>query len=361
MENFKNWLRRAWLALALLFFASWIMRRLAKLMLHEHLDCSLRPRTMLELMQEYGYPANFPTSIRCLMEAGEVAEASKLYQRHLVQFASESLANYIDAVINHVLPLMQTREALYRITKERIEDAVNDGLIAFELRFAPALHTAKGLSLDRVMQSVICAIDESPIPVKLVICAQRQEHRDIKQLVDLAIKYKQYVGVFDLACDEHAYPGVLDWWIEEAQRLVAEGIILTVHLWETEDPTDEDVARLDRYGITRIGHGFRGNRQGDRWLEVCPTSNVVTGQVASLEEHRIDELLRAGKKVTLNPDGTLFTQVQLTDEYMNMRRVFGWGRRQFYRVNINALEASSFSPEQKLLLRAKLNRSYGER
>jgi hypothetical protein len=44
-----------------------------------------------------------------------------------------------------------------------------------------------------------------------------------------------------------------------------------------------------------------------------------------------------------------------------MRRVFGWGRRQFYRVNINALEASSFSPEQKLLLRAKLNRSYGER
>jgi len=338
------------------------MRRLAKLMLHEHLDCSLRPRTMLELMQEHGYPANFPASIKALMEAGEVGEASVLYQRHIVGFASESLANYIEAVVNHVLPLMQTEEALFRITEERIEDAVNDGLIGLELRFAPQLHTMKGLTLDQVMHSVICAIDGSPIPVRLVICAQRQENREIaRQLVDLAIKYKEHVGVFDLACDEHAYPGVLDWWAEEAQRLAAHGIILTVHLWETEDPTDEDVAMLDRYGITRIGHGFRGNRQGNRWLEVCPTSNVVTGQVDSLEAHPIDDLLRAGKLVTLNTDGTLFTQVQLTDECLNMRRVFRWGRRQFYRVFINALDASSFSPAQKSVMLAKGKRSYGER
>jgi adenosine deaminase len=362
MDHFKNCLRRAWLALAFLFFASWIMRRLAKLLLHEHLDCSLRPGTMLELMREYGYPADFPASIRELIDGGKFREASSAYQQHIAKFARSSLANYVNTIRDHVVPLMQTRAALYRITKERIEDAVKDGIIGMELRFAPQFHTQKGLTLDEVMLAVIAAVDESPIPVKLCICSGRHEDRAMaKVLVDLAIKYKKYVGVFDLACDEHAFPGVLSWWIEEATRLVDEGIILTVHLWETEEPTDEDMARIKRYKIRRVGHGFRGNRQGDLWLEICPTSNVVTGQVDRLEDHKIDRLLREGRLVTLNTDGTLLTLVQLTDECMNMRRVFGWGRRQFYTVFTNALDASSFSPEQKLVLRAKGARSYGER
>jgi len=362
MNHFTNWLRRAWLVLAFLFFASWIMRRLAKLLLHEHLDCSLRPLTMLELMSEYGYPADFPAPITELIEAGKMEQASIRYQQHIAKFASSSLSNYVDTVRDHVVPLMQTREALTRITRERIEDAVKDGIIGMELRFAPQFHTTKGLTLDEVMLAVIAAVDQSPIPVKLCIGVGRHEDRSMaKKLVDLAVKYKKWVGVFDLCCDEQAFPGVLDWWIEEASRLVDEGIILTIHLWETENPTDDDLAKLNRYKIRRLGHGIRGNRQGDRWLEICPTSNVVTGQIDCLEHHPIDRLLREGRLVTLNTDGTLLTLVQLTDECMNMRRVFRWGRRQFYTVFINALNASSFSPEQKLVLRAKLDRSYGER
>jgi adenosine deaminase len=360
MNLLKTLLRRAWLAIGFVFFAPWLLRRLAKLMLHEHLDCSLRPRTMLELMQENGYPSDFPDEVKKLIASGMWDEASREYQLYLAQFAAQSLANYVHCVWNHVIPLMQTKAALYRTTKERIEDAVNDGIIGFELRFAPQLHTMKGLTLDEVMESVIRAVKESPIPVKLVICSLRHEDRaKAKELVDLALKYKKYVGVFDLAADEHANSGVLAWWAEETERVRAAGILLTVHLWETEDPTDEDVEMLDRYDIFRIGHGVRGHRQGLRLLEVCPTSNVVTGQYKSLADHPIDALLREGRVVTLNTDGTLLTKVQLSDEYINMWRVFGWKRRQFYAVNINALEGSSFSPEQKTKLRAALDASYG--
>jgi adenosine deaminase len=239
--------------------------------------------------------------------------------------------------------------------------------VALELRFAPQLHTWNGLTLDQVMQSVIAAVDEAPasIKIKLIVCSLRHEDdksivpvNPIKELVDLAIRYKEHVGVFDLAADEHKYPGVLPWWAPEAMRARAAGLDLTIHLWETDEPTDHDVKMLEKYDLRRIGHGIRGNRQGDRVLEICPTSNVVTGQVASIAAHPIDRLYREGKKVTVNTDGTLFTRVDLTAEYVKLQRAFAWGKADFYKVNLTALAASSFEPEVKAALRLRLDEAY---
>jgi adenosine deaminase len=107
-----------------------------------------------------------------------------------------------------------------------------------------------------------------------------------------------------------------------------------------------------------IGHGIRGNRQGDRILEVCPTSNVVTGQVASFKDHPIDRLYREGRKVTVNTDGTLFTRVDLTGEYLSLSRHFGWRTEDFYQVNRTALEATNLPDPQKSRLLARLHQSY---
>ena len=358
-------------------------RKLPKILIHEHLDCSLRPRTMLELWAELGFETAklpFPKKVLTLWKAAQELkrckrrccnaklidelerEAATLYQRYLVKFASKSLANYIRAIVDHILPVMQTSLNMVRITEERIQDAAADGVAAFELRFAPQLHTAGGLTLDQVMEAVIAGIKDAPMPVKLIVCSLRHEnvlpHNPVKELVDLAIKYKEHVGVFDLAADEHAFPGVLPWWAPEAERARAAGIELTIHLWETEEPTDADIEMLERYNLRRLGHGFRGKRQGDRVLEVCPTSNVVTGQVKSIKDHPIGKLFRQGKKVTVNTDGTLFTRVDLTAEYLKLSRAFGWGKKEFYAVNLTALNASSFSEGVKARLRAELAQAY---
>jgi len=94
----------------------------------------------------------------------------------------------------------------------------------------------------------------------------------------------------------------------------------------------------------------RGDRQGDRVIEVCPTSNVVTGQYADFADHPVDRLYRAGRKVTINTDGTLFTQVTLSDEYRQLAENFGWTKADFLKVNLTALEASSFSASTKARL-----------
>lgn len=355
------------------------MRRLAKIQIHEHLDCSLRPLTMLQLWSAIGFDQAgmaFPQKVMTLWEAaqairdaadGDIAEAEKLekraartYQKWLAGFASASLANYVKAIVDHVLPLMQTAENLTRITRERIEDAVNDGIIGMELRFAPQLHTFGGLSLHEVMDAVIAAVDESPFPLKLIVCALRHEDKAMcKQLADLAIEYKAHVGVFDLAADEALNPGVLKWWLPKARRVRRSGIKLTIHMWETNEPTDDDIELLDDNEIDRLGHGVRGDRQGDRYLEVCPTSNVVTAQYDSIEDHPIDDLYRAGKRVTVNTDGTLFTEVDLTGEYLKLQDAFGWTLEDFFTVNITALEASSFDEEDKASIREQLEEAYG--
>lgn len=396
------------------------MRSLPKIMLHEHLDCSLRPRTMLELWEKRGFEnakIAFPASVLDTWRLASTKsgaekrrlrdQAAREYQKFLVGFASQSLANYVQAIVDHVLPLMQSKSNMTRITSERIDDAIADGIAGMELRFAPQLHTWEGLSLDEVMESVITGTQTSPFPLKLILCALRHEDGEMaRKLADLCVKYQRHVGVFDLAADEKANPGLLKWWLKAALyvKTLCPRILITIHLWETDEPTDRDIALLKGFevllaemtrrvngarlaqddawkladeiveqklpallagshgdagsGLLRIGHGFRGDRQGERLLEVCPTSNVVTGQVASLAAHPVDKLHRDGKRVTINTDGTLFTEVQLTDEYLKLQDTFGWTPADFLKVNLTALEASSFSQKDKARLRSALKRAY---
>jgi adenosine deaminase len=340
------------------------IQALPKVLLHEHLDCSLRTGSMLEFWSEdkWPIPDNFPRKVRDLFQCGRTTEASIIYQSFLAQEASLSLAKYVMAIVHHVLPLMQTAARLTRITKERLGDAAADGVAALELRFAPQLHTQGGLGLEAVMEAVLSGIASAPFPVRLIVCTLRHEDESMaRQLADLSIAYKEHVGAFDLAGDEKANPGVLPWWARQALRVREHGIDTTVHLWETDEPTDDDLLKLAEYGIKRLGHGFRGSRQEDRILEVCPSSNVVTGQLRSLAEHPVDKLLRQGSKVTINTDGTLFTRSDLSHEYQLLNRFFGWSVREFLTVNKTAAEASSFSRSVKDSLIAKLSAAYQEK
>lgn len=338
-----------------------VVRGWPKVLLHEHLDCSLRPASMLQSFAEddWAVPSNFPLLARSFYLEGEYEKAAAEYQNFLAREASKSLANYVTAIVHHVLPLMQSKDRLARITRERIEDATADGVAALELRFAPQLHIHKGLSLEQVMDAVVEGMRDSGIPVKLIICVLRHENAEMaSRLADLAIKYKEHVGLFDLAGDEKANPGVLLWWAKQAEKVRQHGIEPELHLWETDEPCEVDLDRLAEFGIRRLGHGMRGSRQEDRILEVCPSSNCVTGQIRNFSEHPIDTLFREGKRVTVNTDGTLFTRSDLSNEYLLLNRYFNWGKNEFLAVNKTAVEVSSFSKDVKLELLAKLEEGY---
>jgi adenosine deaminase len=100
------------------------------------------------------------------------------------------------------------------------------------------------------------------------------------------------------------------------------GFHRTAHAGEAAGP-ESIAAALEHLGAERIGHGVRAvedpilvarlARDGVP-LEVCPTSNVRTGVVASYAAHPLRRLFEAGVPVTVNSDDPTFFGASLLDE-----------------------------------------------
>ena len=122
------------------------------------------------------------------------------------------------------------------------------------------------------------------------------------------------------------------------------GLRLTAHAGETDGP-DSIRAALD-IGAERIGHGIRAIEDPDLLrrlreeripLEVCITSNVRTGAVASLEAHPVRRLVDAGVIVTLNTDDPGMFGSDLETEFRLAKEVFGLNESQLAEIRQNAL------------------------
>ena len=109
------------------------------------------------------------------------------------------------------------------------------------------------------------------------------------------------------------------------------GLHSVPHAGETVGPQDV-WASIDLLGAERIGHGIAAAQDralmsalADRGitLEICPTSNVCTGAVASLDEHPFPVLRDAGVRVTLNTDDPGMFGTDLNREYLIAHEAFG--------------------------------------
>lgn len=111
------------------------------------------------------------------------------------------------------------------------------------------------------------------------------------------------------------------------------GLHCLPHAGETVGPA-EVWAAVTELGAERIGHGIGSATDPkllehlaakDIALEVCPSSNVATGAVASLAEHPLPTLLAAGVPVTLATDDPGMFHNDLNTEYRLCHEVFGLG------------------------------------
>jgi aminodeoxyfutalosine deaminase len=111
----------------------------------------------------------------------------------------------------------------------------------------------------------------------------------------------------------------------------AEGLHSVPHAGETTTAqTMWDAINL--LGAERIGHGIRAVQDPALLeylastgipLEVCPTSNVRTRAVPSLEEHPLPHLVAAGVQVSINTDDPPMFSTNLNTEYLVAARLLG--------------------------------------
>lgn len=318
-----------------------------KVELHLHLDGSVRPETILDLALMEGI--DLPTT-----------DLSELINYLEVPGECESLGAYL-ARFEFPLAVMQTYEGLERVAYELCEDEAKENVRYFEARFAPQSHTHGGLSLDQVVQAVLDGLNEGQIEFNvkagLILCAVR--HQPIEQnleIVELAGRFREKgVVAVDLAGDEAHFP------VEEHaavfRRAKELGLHITIHAGEAAGP--ESVANALAQGAERIGHGVRTienpsvlqtvKEQGIL-LETCPTSNLHTRAIASMDTHPLKSYYQQGVRVSISTDNRTTSHTSLTDEYSLVIDQLGLTVDDLKQMNLYAAEAAFLSEREKASL-----------
>jgi adenosine deaminase len=327
------------------------IRRVPKVLLHDHLDGGLRPATIVELAAQTGY-ADLPAT-----SAGELADwMSRVARRG-------SLELYLEA-FQHTVGVMQTREALIRVAAECAEDLAADGVVYAEVRFAPELHLSRGLSLDQVVEAVLEGFRRGssgrPITVYALLTAMRTAARSL-EIAELAVRHRD-VGVvgFDIAGAEAGSPPSRH--LDAFQYVARENFHITIHagegfglpsIWEAvqwcgADRLGHGVRIIDDIAVSHDGAATLGRLASyvrDRRipLEMCPTSNVQTGAAASIKEHPIGLLRDLAFRVMVNTDNRLMSGVSLSSEFAALSEAFGYGWGDIEWLTLNAMK-SAFAP-----------------
>ena len=80
---------------------------------------------------------------------------------------------------------------------------------------------------------------------------------------------------------------------------------------------------------------MRHLRERDIPLEICITSNLVTGVVSRIENHPVRRLFDAGVPITLNTDDPAMFRCMLEGEYRLAARAFGFSERELRAIAEN--------------------------
>jgi adenosine deaminase len=328
-----------------------LLRKLPKVLLHEHLDGVLRPKTVIELARAEGYK-DLPTD-----DAEALAE-------WFHQGANQgSLGKYLEG-FRHTIAVMQTEEAIERVAYEQAEDLSRDGVVYYETRFAPIFHRSNGLTHQQVVSAVLKGMargrQDFGVQSGLIICAMRNMNVSL-EMAELAVDFRaRGVVGFDLAGEEGGFPPKKH--VDAFHYIQRENFNITVHAGEGYGK--ESIWQAIQYcGAHRIGHGTRiiddiavadgkAVKLGDLAqyvldkripLEICLLSNVHTGATPSLGQHPFKILYQEKFRVTLNTDNRLMSNTSMTREFGAAAETFGLGIDDFEKLSINAMK-SAFLP-----------------
>ncbi|MFL5272198.1 MAG: adenosine deaminase [Anaeromyxobacteraceae bacterium] len=335
-----------------------LLQALPKTDLHCHLDGSLRLKTILDLAQEQKVklPEETPEGLARAMHQGENCA---------------NLEDYLRA-FEITLTVLQTEEALYRAAYELAIDAARENVRYLEVRYAPVLHTRRGLKpttiVDAVLDGLRAAKREVGIKSNVIICGIR--HIDpvtSLRLAELAVAFKNrgVVG-YDLAGAEEGYPSKDH---QAAFQLILDNNVnVTIHAGEAFGP--ESIAQAVHYcGAHRIGHGVRLRENGDLLnyvndhripLEMCPSSNVQTRSVADMKSHPLKFYFDFGLRVTVNTDNRLITDTTSSKELWIAHREMGFTLEDLVEVIVQGFKSAFLPFREKRDLLERVNREIAE-
>jgi adenosine deaminase len=309
--------------------------------LHRHLEGSLRIQSLIELAQIHKVP--LPTEDpRELAQVAQVLEPMDGLDAVLAAFGLFQNA-------------FRSLPAVERLAYEAVVDAALDGVRILELRFSPGfMAQPSGLDWDAMMDAILTGVgraeQEHDIAVGLIAIVSRIYGPDsARETAAFAANWRDALVGFDLADVEEQWPARA--FSEAIEPVHKTGLPVTVHSGENTGP-EHIRDSLDWLQAQRIGHGvsliqdeglMRRCADESILIEACPTSNVRTRAVPSLEAHPARALLRAGVPVSINSDDPGLFDITLSGELRLAETHMGFSEADI-RATIQCAYRGSFVP-----------------
>ncbi len=316
------------------------LERLPKVDLHLHLEGSLSRRVLEHLARRHRRPVpavhRFSDFNGFLKSFGEVCDL-------LVDSEDFDLA---------------ASELLRRCRQQRLAHV--------EIIFSPQVFLRRGIPLAAIMDGLMKARRGTRgISSVYIMDGVRQWGGEwFEQTVRAVEPYvNRGVAAIGLGGRERALP------IEDFARAYARGRAMglrtTIHAGEASGP-DSVRSALRYLRVDRIGHGIRAIEDPSLVaelaarrvpLEICPSSNLLTGVVSSIESHPVRRLYESGVAVTIGSDDGLLFGTNLARELELVSRRFGFSRDEIGKMTLNAASAAFLPRSARARLRRRIRSS----
>ena len=212
-----------------------------------------------------------------------------------------------------------------------------------EITLAAGVVLWKKQDLAAILEAAQRAASQSGIAVQWNLDAIRQFGPDQAWPVAEFAAANQNAGVVSFGIGGDELTGPAEWFSGVYKYAKEQGLRLTAHAGETAGP--ESIWAALEIGAERIGHGIRAIddpllvrhlAEHRIPLEVCITSNVKTGAVASLAEHPVRRLFDAGVPITLSTDDPAIFRTTLAREFALAAEHFGFTESELSQIRQNA-------------------------
>jgi adenosine deaminase len=332
-----------------LVIPEWLVE-LPKTDLHCHIGGSIRLETILELAKEQSIDIGVDNvdDLRRKVVYDEKVKAEGIKQRNL--------GSYLEC-----FPLCESvlasPEAFERVTYEICEDASKENVQILELRFCPTGYL-KNMDINQVINGALKGIrkgaEEFNMRTGLILCGNRTDIVKTAQVVQAAVNHQDCgINGLDLANAELGH-GPKDF--EKVFGPAFSNLIpITIHAGE-EATADYIRDALNYLNAKRIGHGIslRENPKLMDYmetfripLEICPTSNIDTGNVSSYEVHPARYYYDKHIRFSINTDNRTISNTTVTEEFVHLMDDLNFTPAEICRVVRNGIKSAFISGTEK--------------
>ena len=286
--------------------------------LHVHLEGSVEPQTLLEL------------------------DAALTREQIAAATSYSDFAGFLQSFV-WVNKRLRKPEDYARVARRLFERLESEGVTYLEVTLSAGVVLWKQQPFAPVYDALAREAARSRITVRWILDAIRQFGAETaKPVFELAAE-RVGDGVIAVGIGGDEERGPARWFADLYREARDRGLRLTCHAGETTGP--ESIWEALAIGAERIGHGIHAIEdpallarliEKDVPLEVCITSNVRTGAVASLTEHPVRRLWDAGVPIVLNTDDPALFGCTLAGEYDLAARAFGFTAEQLAELARNS-------------------------